>query len=118
MRKLEVVLCWVASLAIMAFSAPGVLAQEDAYSKGMRAYFKRDYAAAVRYLKEYAARQPEARSYYFLGYAQYELTRRAKHPAGRTDFWADTEAARAFKEAYLIDPEFSLRVARSGKKKE
>ena len=118
MRKTNVVVCGVISLAIMAFSASVVFAQDDAYAKGVRAYFKKDYAAAVHYLKEYVAWKPEAKAYYFLGYAQYELKRKTGNPGGRKDFWADTEAARAFKEAYLIDPEFSLRVARSGKKKE
>jgi len=43
------------------------------YAKGIRAYFKKDYAAAVKYLKEYVSRNQKAKAYYFLGYAQYEL---------------------------------------------
>jgi len=117
MRKSEVAICGVVSLFIMAFLASVAFGQDDAYAKGVRAYFKKDYAAAVQYLKEYVARKPEAKAYYFLGYAQYELTRGTKNPAGRKDFWADSEAAKYFKEVYLIDPEFSPPAAGFGKKK-
>jgi tetratricopeptide (TPR) repeat protein len=118
MRKSGVVMCGVVvSLVIMAFSASAVFAQDEVYAKGIRAYFKKDYAAAVKYLKEYVVKKPEAKAYYFLGYAQYELKRRTGSPAGRKDFWADTEAAKYFREAYLIDPEFSPHAAGFGKKK-
>lgn len=117
MRKSGLVRCGVVSLVIMAFSASAAFAQDDAYAKGVRAYFKKDYAAAENYLKEYVAKKPEAKAYYFLGYAQYELKRRTGSPAGRKDFWADTEAAKHFRDAYLIDPEFSPQAAGVGKKK-
>ena len=117
MGKSGVVWCGVVSLAIMAFSASAVFAQDEAYAKGIRAYFKKDYAAAVTYLKEYIARKPEAKAYYFLGYAQYELKRRTGSPRGRRDFWADTDAVKYFKDAYLIDPEFSPHAAGYEKKK-
>ena len=117
MRRLELVKYGVVSLVIMVFSATTVFAQEDTYAKGLKAYFKKDYAAAVNYLKEYVARKPEAKAYYFLGYAQYELKRRTGNPRGRKDFWADTEAAKYFREAYLVDPEFSPKAAGFVKKK-
>jgi tetratricopeptide (TPR) repeat protein len=117
MRRAGVVWCGVVSLVILAFSASAAFGQEEVYTKGIRAYFKKDYAAAVNYLKEYVARKPEARAYYFLGYAQYELKRKTGGPKGRKDFWADTEAVKYFKEAYLIDPEFSPHAAGFGKKK-
>jgi tetratricopeptide (TPR) repeat protein len=117
MRKSGVVMCGVVSLVIMGFSASAVFAQDEVYAKGIRAYFKKDYAAAVNYLREYVARKPEAKAYYFLGYARYELKRRTGSHTGRKDFWADTEAAKYFREAYLIDPEFSPQAAGSGKKK-
>ena len=117
MQKSGIVLCGVMSLVIMAFSASAVFAQDDAYAKGLRAYFKKDYAAAVQYLKEYVAQKPEAKAYYFLGYAQYELKRGTGNPRGRRDFWADTESAKYFREAYLIDPEFSPKAAGFVKKK-
>lgn len=105
------------SLVILAFSASAAFAQDEVYAKGIRAYFKRDYATAVQYLKEYVARKPEAKAYYFLGYAQYELKRKTGSPKGRKDFWADTESAKYFREAYLIDPEFSPKAVGFGKKK-
>jgi len=117
MVKSGLVKCCVVSLIIMVFSVSAVSAQDDAYAKGVRAYFKKDYAAAVNYLKEYVAKKPEAKAYYFLGYAQYELKRRTGSPRGRKDFWADTDSAKYFREAYLIDPEFSPHVAGAGKKK-
>jgi len=111
MRRSWLVRCGVVSLVIVAFSASAVFAQDDAYAKGVRAYFKKDYAAAVQYLKEYVARKPEAKAYYFLGYAQYELKRKTGNASGRKDFWADTESAKYFRGAYLIDPEFSPKAA-------
>jgi len=117
MQKSGIVLCGVMSLVIMAFSASAVFAQDEVYAKGLRAYFKKDYAAAVQYLKEYVAQKPEVKAYYFLGYAQYELKRGTGGPMGRKDFWTDTEAAKYFREAYLIDPEFSPKAAGFVKKK-
>jgi tetratricopeptide (TPR) repeat protein len=117
MRKSGGVKCGMVSLVILAFSASAAFAQDEVYAKGIRAYFKRDYATAVQYLKEYVARKPEAKAYYFLGYAQYELKRKTGSPKGRKDFWADTESAKYFREAYLIDPEFSPKTVGFGKKK-
>jgi tetratricopeptide (TPR) repeat protein len=117
MRKSGGVKCGMVSLVILAFSASAAFAQDEVYAKGIRAYFKRDYATAVQYLKEYVARKPEAKAYYFLGYAQYELKRKTGSPKGRKDFWADTESAKYFREAYLIDPEFSPKAVGFGKKK-
>lgn len=117
MQKSGLVKCGIVSLVILAFSGSAAFAQDEVYAKGIRAYFKKDYATAVKYLKEYVARKPEAKAYYFLGYAQYELKRRTKDPRGRKDFWADTESAKYFREAYLIDPEFSPHTAGSGQKK-
>lgn len=78
------------TLASFAFS------QEEAYEKAVNAYLKKDYKKAVEYLKEYVARKPDAGAYYLLGYASYKLKNRA-------------EASEFFREAYLIDPEFSPR---------
>ena len=117
MRRSGIVICGVVSVVILAFSTSTAFAQDEVYAKGIRAYFKKDYASAVNYLKEYVARKPEAKAYYFLGYAQYELKRRTGNPRGRKDFWADTESAKYFREAYLIDPEFSPKAVGFGKKK-
>jgi hypothetical protein len=98
------------------FSISVLYAQDDLYEKGLKAYFKRDYAAAVKYLKEYVAQMPDAEAYYLLGYATYELERNAKPSKGRKDFWSDTDSVRYFREAYLIDPNVSVNYLKKVKK--
>ena len=84
-------------------------AQDDLYEKGRRAYLKRDYKTAVKYLSEYVAGNPDSQAYYLLGYAQYEVLRKTGSPKGKKDFWGDTQTAGFFREAYLIDPNISAR---------
>ena len=62
--------------------------------KGANAYAKKDYRTAVKYLREYVEKKPDAHAYYLLGYAYYKLK---NHP----------ESMRAFKEAYTLDPAVS-----------
>ncbi len=100
---------FLAELLAILFSASVVCAQEGAYEKGLQAYLKKDYSAAVKYLKEYVAAKPDAKGYYLLGYASYESKRRSGNKHGRKDFWGDTETAKYFREAYRIDPDFSPR---------
>ena len=102
---------FLAALIVILFSAVVVCAQEGSYEKGLQAYLKKDYGAAVKYLKEYVAAKPDAKGYYLLGYASYESKRRSGHKQGRRDFWGDTETAKYFREAYRIDPDFSPRTA-------
>lgn len=68
-------------------------AQESTYDIAIEAYVKKDFEAAVKYLKEYVAVKPDAKAYYLLGYASYKIN----------NF---EDSARYFKEAYIIDPEF------------
>ncbi len=98
-------------LMYVMFSAAVMYAEEGSYEKGLRAYFKKDYKTAVKYLKEYVAGNPDAKGYYLLGYANYELKRKRGKSSGRRDFWGDTETAGYFKEAYRIDPDFSPQTA-------
>lgn len=93
------------------FSAAALQAEDGLYEKGRRAYFNKDYGAAVKHLKEYVAGTPDAKGYYLLGYASYELKRKEGRSKGRSNFWGDTETARYFKEAYLLDPDFSPRTS-------
>jgi len=90
------VFCRGVSLAclMVMLATPLLYGQEDLYEKALHAYQKQDFKAAVTYLKEYVARKPDARAYYLLGYANYKLKKRS-------------EATEYFKEAYLIDPDFS-----------
>lgn len=91
------------------FSAAALQCEEGLYEKGLGAYLKKDYSAAVKYLKEYVAGNTDAKGYYLLGYASYELKRKEGRSRGRRDFWGDNEAAKYFREAYRIDPDFSPR---------
>ncbi len=91
------------------FSVATLHAEGDLYEKGLSAYLKKDYRAAVKYLKEYVSIRRDARGYYLLGYASYELRRREGKAAGRRDFWGDRETEEYFREAYRIDPDFSPR---------
>jgi tetratricopeptide (TPR) repeat protein len=81
-------------IAALFFTASLLPAQELSYSKGANAYAKKDYRTAVRYLREYVEKKPDAHAYYLLGYAYYKLN---NHP----------ESVRAFKEAYTLDPSVS-----------
>ncbi|HET6515308.1 MAG TPA: tetratricopeptide repeat protein [Thermodesulfovibrionales bacterium] len=86
---------------------PSLHAQEEAYDKALQAYLKKDFKKTVRYLKEYVAVWPDAGAYYLMGYANYKLKNRK-------------EAAECFREAYLIDPNFtptSIGFGKEGKKR-
>ena len=107
MRKPGV--CMLVGFVFVMFSISVSYAQDEAYEKGLHAYLKKDYKAAVKHLKEYVAKKRDPDAYYLLGYAHYELKRRSGPPKGRKDFWGDTDTAKYFREAYLIDPNFSPR---------
>ena len=107
MQKTGVIFASVFSAVI--FLASVLHAQDELYEKGRRAYLKKDYRTAVKYLGEYVAKNPDAEAYYLLGYARYELLRKTGSSRGKKDFWGDTETSRYFKEAYLIDPGISAR---------
>ncbi len=97
-----------AILVVVLFSVPVLYAQDELFEKGRRAYLKKDYRGAVKYLGEYVARTPDPEALYLLGYANYEVKR--KGPSrGKKTFWGDTETAEYFREAYLIDPRISAR---------
>ncbi len=69
-------------------------AQENIHDKAIRAYGKRDFKTAVKYLKEYVQQNPDASAYYLLGYALYKMK-------------DNSESARYFREAYTLDPNVS-----------
>lgn len=78
-------------------------AQEETYEKAVNAYLKKDFKTAAAYLKEYVAHKPDAEAYYLLGYATYMIHRKS----GGLRKSRGVEAADYFREAYLIDPNFS-----------
>lgn len=108
MRRTSVLI--LSGFIFLAGSTTVVRAQGDAYEQGLHAYLRKDYRTAVKHLKEYVDRKRDAKAYYLLGYANYELKRKSG-AKGRRDFWGDTETAQYFKEAYRIDPDFSPRTS-------
>ncbi len=97
-----------AVLVAVIFSVQVLYAQDELFEKGRRAYLKKDYSTAVKYLSDYVAQKPDAEALYLLGYANYEVKRKGSRK-GKENFWGDTETARYFKEAYLIDPKVSAK---------
>jgi uncharacterized membrane protein YukC len=97
-----------AVLVAVIFSVSVLYAQDELFEKGRRAYLKKDYKTAVKYLSEYVAQKPDPEALYLLGYANYEVKRKGPRQ-GKKTFWGDTETAEYFKEAYLLDPKVSAR---------
>lgn len=65
------------------------------FRTGLKHYNSKNYKEAVKYFKEYTSRKPDPTAYYLIGYSLYKQKR-------------FDEADEYFKQAYLIDPEFSL----------
>jgi Flp pilus assembly protein TadD len=82
------------SPSLMGQPLPDIEAAEKRFSQGLSFYFRADYPGAVRAFEESAQLKPdEARTYYFLGYAYYEM--------------GEIERARAaFSKAYEIDKDY------------
>lgn len=68
------------------------------YASALKFYNSGNYKQAAVLLKAYVEKHPNPAAYYRLGYSLYEL--------GRHD-----EANEYFREAYLIDPEYSLEIS-------
>ena len=106
MKKTAVL--FFATLVAVIVSVPVLHAQDELFEKGRRAYLRKDYGTAVKYLSDYVARKPDPEAFYLLGYANYEVKRKGSSK-GRKNFWGDTETAGYFKEAYLLDPKVSAK---------
>ncbi len=86
---------------LVLFAAVSVAANPDDdknFRAGLKAYNSRDYRAAVRHFKEYISRKPDPTAYYLIGYSLYKLGK-----FGEADDY--------FRDAFLIDPEYSLEKA-------
>lgn len=101
MKRLGVMV--IAAVAYFTFVS-AVHAQEEFYGKAVQAYLKKDFKAAVKYLKEYVAQKPDAGAYYLLGYSTYMVQK--KTAKGRP-LKGNNEADEYFRQAYLIDPNFN-----------
>ena len=89
------------SLALWVSPSPGqpplpdIQEAEQRFSQGLVLYFSADYAGAIEAFEEASQLKPdEARTYYFMGYAYYEMG-------------DDMERARAaFEKAFEIDKDY------------
>lgn len=108
---MEVIMKKIAFIVIMSFVlltvSNTILAKTDTdYDNALKYYNSGKYKEAVRIFKEYIKKKPEPSAYYRIGYALYELRK-------------FSEANEYFKQAYLIDPNFSPElVAPAGKSPE
>jgi hypothetical protein len=96
MKKLIFVVLMVFALSVVYDTT--FAAENSEYSKALKYYNSKKYKEAVELLKEQVQKNPSPSGYYLLGYALYKL--------GKFE-----EANEYFKEAYLLDPEFSLEKA-------
>ena len=96
MKKIVFVVLMVFALSAV-YDTP-FAAENSEYSKALKYYNSKKYKEAVEVLEEHVKKNPNAVDYYLLGYALYKLKR-------------FEEANEYFKEAYLLDPEFSLEKA-------
>jgi len=106
----------IAFIVIMSFVllavSDTILAKTDTvktdtdYDNALKYYNSKKYKEAVGIFKEYIKKKPDPSAYYRIGYALYELRK-------------FSEANEYFKQAYLIDPNFSPElVAPAGKSPE
>ncbi len=85
---------FVIILIFCAFAVSAYANLDSDYEKALQFYSSGQFEKAADHLKEYVQKRPKSSAYYLIGYSLYKL--------GRHD-----EAQEYFKEAYLIDPEFS-----------
>ncbi|MBI5075705.1 MAG: tetratricopeptide repeat protein [Nitrospirae bacterium] len=93
MKKVALV---IALLVLFAAIAGAAVSNDDKdFRAGLKSYNTRNFRAAVQYFKEYINKKPDPTAYYLIGYSLYELGK-------------FSEADEYFRDAYLIDPEYSL----------
>jgi TolA-binding protein len=96
MKKAALVIALCMLLAVAA-GATGPMDDKE-FRTGLKHYNSRNYKAAVIHFREYAGKHPDPVVYYFIGYSLYELG-------------SFSESNEYFREAFFIDPEFSLEKA-------
>jgi len=86
-----------ALVLVLLFACGLAYAQTDTeYVKALEQYEKGNFTEAIKYLKDFVSRRPEPSAYYLIGYALYKQKK-------------FDEAEKYFKQAYLIEPNFSPR---------
>jgi len=93
MKKIALVISLFVLLA--AVSGAAVPNSDKDFRAGLKAYNTKNYRTAAKHLKEYVNKKPDPTAYYLIGYSLYKQGK-------------FSEADEYFKQAYLIDPEFSL----------
>lgn len=96
MKKLIFVVLMV--FALSAVYDTTFAAENSEFAEALKYYNSKKFKEAVELFKEQAQKNPTPSGYYLLGYSLYKL--------GKFE-----EANEYFKEAYLLDPEFSLEKA-------
>lgn len=94
----ELALIIVLFVVFAAAASAGVLSEDKDFQAGLKSYNSKNYTAAVKYFREYINRKPDPTAYYLVGYSLYKLGK-------------FSEADQNFREAYLIDPDYSLEKA-------
>ena len=81
-------------MLLAAVTGAAVPNSDSDFTAGLKAYNTKNFSTAVKHFREYVSKKPDPTAYYLLGYALYE--------EGKF-----TEADENFRQAFLIDPEFS-----------
>ncbi len=82
----------VTLLCVVSFSL--CIADDDAFRKAYSLYYQGKTDQAIKVLEEYVNKYPDPKALYFLGYVYYESKKMEP-------------AMKYFKEAYLINPDYS-----------
>lgn len=90
----KVVLFFAAILILCVMPGLSSAARGSQYDAALKSYYSGHYRAAVKDLKDYVNKRPDAAAYYLIGYGLYKL---GKYK----------ESTEYFDQAYLIDPTFS-----------
>lgn len=72
------------------------MADDASFRKAYSLYYQGQLNQAIKVLEEYVNKYPDPKALYFLGYVYYESKKMGP-------------AMKYFKEAYLIDPDYSPR---------
>ena len=92
MKKLGLI---IALFLLFSAVSDGAVPNDKEFRRGLKFYNSKNYKAAVKQLQEYVNKKPDPTAYYLIGYSLYKLGK-------------FSEANEYFRQAYLIDPEFSL----------
>lgn len=93
MKKVSLVI--VLLVLFTAVAGAAVPNDDKDFRAGLKSYNSKNFSDAVRHFKEYINKKPDPTAYYLIGYALYKLGK-------------FSEADDYFRDAYLIDPEYSL----------